>query len=224
MQGWKWSTCLLYGSSGANYFSCWVGMARGAGMLIMKGSCIAKQCQWRPVCWLLQVGSWCSSRYRVWLFPSLGSNLVASSFGCSGLSSKVGGWVEGIDPILVKAGDFCRNFDSALIPFLELRIEGRAMLLDTFSSMSWCYANLGHSLIMCSLISKVSLSQGQVIRSGERGGRSTGNLQCMHVQFSTGWCSQRLPCCSQGFWSGEWDWRFYPFAIAYLPVFPFDLP
>ena len=58
----------------------------------------------------------------------------------------------------MKAGAFCRNFDSASIPSFEPRIEGMAMLLDTFSSMSRCCANLGHSLRMCSLVSNVSLS------------------------------------------------------------------
>ena len=76
---------------------------------------------------------------------------------------------SGIEPVLVKAADFLRKSESAAIPSREPRISGRAMVLDTFSRMSRCCANLGHSRRMCSLVSSVVLSQGQVIGSGDRG-------------------------------------------------------
>ena len=71
----------------------------------------------------------------------------------------------------MKATDFLRKFESAVIPSRarEPRISGRAMGLDASSSMCRCCANLGHSRRMCSLVSSVVLSQGQVIGSGDRG-------------------------------------------------------
>jgi len=51
----------------------------------------------------------------------------------------------GMAPILVKAGDFWRNSESADIPSLVPRISDRAMVFDTFSSMLRCWLNLGHS-------------------------------------------------------------------------------
>lgn len=69
----------------------------------------------------------------------------------------------------MKAADFLRKFESAVIPSREPRISGRAMGLDASSSMCRCCANLGHSRRMCSLVSSVVLSQGQAIGSGDRG-------------------------------------------------------
>ena len=90
--------------------------------------------------------------------------------GCSGSFSKVGwGAFVGIEPVLVNAGDFFRNSERAAMPSLVPRISGRAMVLDTFSRMSRCWLNLSHSRRMCSLVSSVSLSQGQAIGSWERG-------------------------------------------------------
>jgi len=75
----------------------------------------------------------------------------------------------GIVPDLVKAADFLRKSESASTPSLVPRITGRAIVLDTFSRMSRCCVNLVHSRRMCSLVSSVSLSQGQVVGSGDRG-------------------------------------------------------
>ena len=75
----------------------------------------------------------------------------------------------GIEPVLVKADVFLRKFESAEIPSFVPRISGRAMVLDTSFSMSRCWENLVHSLRMCSLVSRVSLSQGHVTGSCDSG-------------------------------------------------------
>ena len=106
----------------------------------------------------------------------MNSNLGSSSMGCSGSFSKVGwGAFVGIEPVLVNTGDFFRNSERAAMPSLVPRISGRAMVLDTFSRMSRCWLNLLHSWRMCSLVSSVSLSQGQAIGSWERGRKERRN-------------------------------------------------
>ena len=73
------------------------------------------------------------------IIPCLSSNLGLSSFGCSGSFSKVGEvGLVGIVPILVKAVDFVRKSESALIPFLGPSISDNAMLFDAFSRMVGC--------------------------------------------------------------------------------------
>ena len=126
-----------------------------------------------------------------------------------------------MEPILVKAVTLCRNFDSASIPSLELSIEGMAMLLDTFSSMSWCCANLGHSVRMCSLVSIVSLSQGQVIRYGERGRNEHWNSP-VYACLVRHWMMQlKASLLFLRFlkWGVGLNEGFTLFAIAYLPTF-----
>ena len=129
------------------------------------------------------------------------------------------GWSSGDG--IVKAVAFCRTFDSASIPSLEPRIEGMAMLLDTFSSMSLCCANLGHSLRMCSLVSSVSLSQGQVVRSGERGrneGRNSPVYACP-VRYWTMRPKTSLLFLRFLKWGVGLNKGFTLLDIAYLPTF-----
>ena len=81
--------------------------------------------------------------------PSFCSKMWASSAGCSGSLSKVGGGgLVGIDPVLVKAADFLRNSDSASIPSLVPRSSGRERILDAFSRMLRYWLYLGHSVMM----------------------------------------------------------------------------
>jgi hypothetical protein len=72
-------------------------------------------------------------------------------------------------PVLEKAPDFCINSARAEIPFLVPRISGRAMYLDVFCRIFRCWLYLGHSASMWFLVSRVSLSQGHAVGSGESG-------------------------------------------------------
>ena len=80
-----------------------------------------------------------------------------------------GGGFVGIDPVLVKAGAFLRNSDSASIPSLVPRSSGRERILEAFFRMFRCWLYLGHSVMMWFLSSRVTLSQGHVVGSGDRG-------------------------------------------------------
>ena len=107
----------------------------------------------------------------VWIHPpSLCSKLWASSASCSGSLSKVGGGgLVGIDPVLVKAGDILRNSERASIPSLVPRSSGRERILEALSRMFRCWLYLGHSVMIWFLSSRVTLSQGQEIGSGDKG-------------------------------------------------------
>ena len=95
--------------------------------------------------------------------------------GMGSFSSVGGGALVGRVPVLEKAPDFWMNSANADMPFLEPSMEGRDRYLEAFLRISrWC-SYLGQSRIMWFLDSRVSLSQGQEVGSGERGMKAWRN-------------------------------------------------
>ena len=95
--------------------------------------------------------------------------LLSSSF-VSGLSRNSGG-LGGVlvVPDLVNAPDFLRNVVSAWMPFVVPRMTGRAIVSEGFQMILWCWAYLGQSWRMCSLVCSVVLLQGHVVASSRWG-------------------------------------------------------
>ena len=83
----------------------------------------------------------------------------------------------GAVPVLENAPDLYMKSASAFMPFLDPRMSGRTMFLETFFRMCWCCANLGHSRRMWFLVSRVSGLHGQAVGSGD-----AGMKDCLHQQ------------------------------------------
>jgi hypothetical protein len=98
------------------------------------------------------------------------SNTKTSSLSGSG-SFTNWGWVGlvGVVPVLENAPDLARNSESAAIPSLVPSRVGMCRELDAWTRMLRWLLYLGHSLMMWFLVSRISLSQGQWLGSGERG-------------------------------------------------------
>ena len=80
-----------------------------------------------------------------------------------------GVWGWGGVPVLENAPDFWMNLARAVIPLVVPRRTGIERCLDAFSSIPLCSSYLGQSTRMCVLVSRVSLSHGQDVGSGDRG-------------------------------------------------------
>ena len=93
----------------------------------------------------------------------------SSSFvsGSSRNSGDLGGVL--VVPDLVNALDFLRNVVSAWMPFVVPRMTGRAIVSEGFRRILRCWAYLGQSWRMCSLVCSVVLSQGHVVASSRWG-------------------------------------------------------
>ena len=147
-----------------------------------------------------------------------------SSWFRSGIGSfsRVGGVGSvGGGPVLENAPDFCMNSVSAFMPLGVPSISGRVTSADAFLRISLWWLYLGQSLMMCSLVSGVSLSQGHVVGSGARGKKVRRNspvyacpvLHCTS-RPNVSRFSFRFARCLVGFREGC-----ILFAIANLPDF-----
>ena len=131
-----------------------------------------------------------------------------------------GGAFVGIEPVLVKAVDFCRNSASAAIPSLEPRISGMAMSLDAALSIFRCCVYLGHSLKMWVLVSRVSSSHGHVFGSGERGRKELRNSPVYECPVRHCVMRPKISRLSLRFlkWGVGLSEGLILFEIAYLPT------
>ena len=93
----------------------------------------------------------------------------SSSFvsGLSRNSGDLGGVL--VVPDLVNALDFLRNVVSAWMPFVVPRMTGRAIVSEGFRRILRCWAYLGQSQRICSLVCSVVLLQGHVVASSRWG-------------------------------------------------------
>lgn len=78
--------------------------------------------------------------------------------GTGSFSKEGGRGGLGGSPVLEKALDLRMISARATIPLLVPRITGRAMYLDTFVRILWCWAYLGQSLSMWLYVSVVLMS------------------------------------------------------------------
>ena len=153
----------------------------------------------------LQVGGWS------WLVawgsdypPSLSSNLVSSSWSCSGSFSKVGGGV--VEMELWKLSLFAGPLTVLRFPPWSRGLRAWRCF-STHFLVCLCAVQTLDILSGCALLFLVfRCHKGKSSGLGRGGGMSVEIRQCMHVRFGIGRCGRRLPCCFWGFWSGGWGW------------------
>ena len=83
-------------------------------------------------------------------------------------------------PVLEKAPVLVMNSARAEMPLVVPRTTGRERCLEAFLSIFLWWVYLGHSVRMWFLVSRMVLSQGQLIGSGERGRRTRSYTKLDH--------------------------------------------